>query len=73
MPKTNLAGLGKRRPSGNKQKKGGHVGPDPLFNTTKELLDRYKEQDLGEKQDEAFYNAVGTAWEVIKYAFDVCG
>ena len=52
---------------------GGHVGPDPLFNTTKELLDRYKEQNLGEKQDEAFYNAVGTAWEVVKYAFEICG
>ena len=31
------------------------------------------EKELANKMDEAFFNAVGTAWEVIKYAFDVCG
>ena len=44
-----------------------------LHQTTQELVTMYTEQNLGEKQDEAFFNAVSTAWEVVKYAFDLCG
>ena len=31
------------------------------------------EKELANKMDEAFFNAVSTAWEVIKYAFDIYG
>ena len=31
------------------------------------------EKELANKMDEAVVNAAGTAWEVIKRAFDVCG
>ena len=31
-----------------------------------------EEQRLKEK-DEAIFNALGTAWEVVKHAFEVCG
>ena len=38
----------------------------------KELLDSIDHEKIKE-QDEAFYEAVGTAWEVVKYAFELCG
>ena len=31
------------------------------------------EKELANKMDEAFFNAVDTAWAVIKYVFDVYG
>ena len=31
------------------------------------------EKELANKMDEAFFNAVDTAWAVIKYAFEVYG
>ena len=42
----------------------------PLYQTTKELMEMYKEQNIGQKQDEAVFEAVDTAWEVIKYALE---
>ena len=37
------------------------------YNSAQQLADMMNEHNVGEKQDEAFCNAVSTAYEVVKY------
>ena len=41
-----------------------------LYQTSKELMEMYKEQNIGQKQDEAVFEAVDTAWKVVKHALE---
>ena len=46
---------------------GGNL-PPVLKHPTQELVAMYEEQNMAQKQDEAFFNAASTAWEVVKHA-----
>ncbi len=49
----------------------GGIFPMPPLPEVADLTEA-EEQRLKE-QDEAIFNAIGTAWEVVKHAFEVCG